>query len=246
MSTAQVKVGIVNYLNTLPLRYGLQQMAEAGQITLQQDYPSKIAKALMDGDIDLGLVPVAALLHLPNPHIRGEYCISANGPVASVGLYSQAPLNEIKKIYLDYQSKSSVRLVQILCNKHWQISPEFIQAPDNFIDLINADTAAVIIGDRALQHKHKFQFEFDLAEAWKQHTGLPFVFAVWVSTKEIADEFVIQFDEANGVGFNFIDEIVANADYEHYDLKKYFTENIEYKLSDDKRKAIELFLSPFS
>jgi chorismate dehydratase len=242
MSTAQVKVGIVNYLNTLPLRYGLQQMADAGHITLHQDYPSKIAKALMDGEIDLGLVPVAALLSLPNPHIIGEYCISADGPVASVGLYSQVPLNEIKKIYLDYQSKSSVRLVQILCNQHWKIEPEFIQAPDNFIDLIDAETAAVIIGDRALQHKHKFKFEYDLSEAWKQHTGLPFVFAVWVSTKEIPDEFVMQFDEANGAGFNFIDSIVSDVNYSHYDLHKYFTENIQYKLSADKRKAIELFL----
>jgi chorismate dehydratase len=242
MSTARVKVGIVNYLNTLPLRYGLQQMADAGHITLQQDYPSKIAKALMDGDIDLGLVPVAALLTLPNPYIIGEYCISADGPVASVGLYSQVPLNEIKKIYLDYQSKSSVRLVQILCNKYWKIEPEFIQAPDNFIDLIDAETAAVIIGDRALQHKHKFEFEYDLSDAWKHHTGLPFVFAVWVSTKEISDEFVMQFDDANGLGLNFIDEIVSHANYSHYDLQKYFTENIQYKLSADKRKAIELFL----
>jgi chorismate dehydratase len=244
MSTAQVKVGIVNYLNTLPLRFGLQKMANNGRISLQQDYPSNIAKALINGSIDIGLVPVAALLNLPDAHIIGNYCISADGPVASVGLYSQVPLDEIRQVYLDYQSKSSVRLVQILCKQLWHITPEFVQAPEYFIDLVQGHSAAVIIGDRALQHKHKFKYEFDLADAWKKLTGLPFVFAVWVSVKDIQQDFVEMFDAANAEGFDYLQQIVSTANYAHYDLHKYFTQNIKYLLDDDRRNAIELFLQP--
>jgi chorismate dehydratase len=242
MSTKPVQVGIVNYLNTLPLRHGLEVLAQMGSITLYQDYPSKIAAALQTNEIELGLVPVAAMLTMPNAHIVGTHCISADGVVASVALFSQVPLAEIKTVYLDYQSKTSVRLVKILCRDYWHIDVQFVDAPQNFIDQVQGTTAAVIIGDRALQHKLQFTYEYDLADAWKQHTGLPFVFAVWLSTTAMSADFIAAFDAAQQQGIACIDEVVAANPYSHYSLEKYLKHNIQFTLSAEKFESINLFL----
>jgi chorismate dehydratase len=242
MSSTPVRVGIVNYLNTLPLRHGLNTLVERGVITLVQDYPSKIAEALVRNEITIGLVPVAAMLRLPNAQVIGHHCISADGVVASVALFSTVPMQDIKTIYLDYQSKTSVRLLQILCKEFWKIEVQYLDAPNNFIDLIDGDTAAVIIGDRALQHKSRFAFEYDLADAWKQHTGLPFVFAVWLSTAPLAEDFIAQFDGAQQDGISAADHIIANTAYTYYDLTTYLKQNIQYNLTEQKIKSMELFL----
>ncbi|MFM2386113.1 MAG: hypothetical protein RL660_870 [Bacteroidota bacterium] len=243
MSEGKIRVGMVNYLNTLPLRYGLERMAQSGAISLLQDYPARIADALLHKQIDLGLVPVAAMLKLPDAKIIGQHCISADGAVASVALFSQVPLQDIRSIMLDYQSRTSVRLVQILCKHHWQINPNFVQASNDFIDHVQNDTAAVIIGDRALQHKHKFAYEYDLSAAWKELTSLPFVFAVWLSPQDISPAFCDAFDAANGEGLAHLSDIVAANPYPYYDLHQYLSKNIQYTLTAEKRISIEQFLA---
>src|SRR5450432_4889628 len=106
----KIRVGIVNYLNTKPLLYGLQKPSISEQIELIRDYPAKLVDLLINNEIDLGLIPVAAIPQLPASHIVGNYCIGTEGEIASVALFSEVPMNEIKKVWLDYQSRSSVAL----------------------------------------------------------------------------------------------------------------------------------------
>jgi chorismate dehydratase len=94
-------------------------------------------------------------------------------------------MEEIKTVYLDYQSKTSIKLAQILLKNYWKREVLLLEAPDNFIDLIDGATAAVIIGDRALEKYESFPYKYDLAEAWVSYTGKPFVFAKWVSNKTL-------------------------------------------------------------
>ena len=107
----KIKVGIVNYLNTKPLLYGLQRPPVNEKIELIAAYPSRLADMLINKEIDVGLIPVAAIPELSSYHIVGEYCIGAEGEIASVCLFSEVPMSEIKKVYLDYQSRSSVALL---------------------------------------------------------------------------------------------------------------------------------------
>jgi chorismate dehydratase len=245
MDNKCIRVGIVNYLNTRPLIFGLQQLHDDGKIELSQQYPSLVAQELIAGKIDIGLVPVAIIPEIKNAKIIGNTCIAANGKVASVGLYSKVPMQEIKKVYLDFQSRTSIQLVQILFKKYWQQDVEFLPAPTNYLELINGTTAGVIIGDRALQYKSNYGYEYDLAEAWKAFTGLPFVFAAWVSNKNLSAEFIAEFDKANRAGFEFLDKIIAEINFPFYDLKKYFTVNIKYEFSEENRKGLEMFLNSF-
>src|SRR5687767_5973358 len=101
---SKIRVGIVNYLNTKPLLYGLKLPPVNDLIDLVGDYPSRLVDKLVNKEIDLGLIPVAAIPGLPKHHIIGNYCIGTEGEIASVALFSEVPMNEIKKVYLDYQS----------------------------------------------------------------------------------------------------------------------------------------------
>ena len=175
---------IVNYLNTKPFLYGLEKSGLTKVIDLQKDIPSVCAEKLINGVVDIGLVPAAALPKLDNYQILTDYCIGAVGKVDSVKLFSNVPLNEIKNILLDYQSQTSVNLVQILCSEFWKINPLFINTTIGFENSIKDNDAAVIIGDRTFIIQNTYPFEYDLAQEWQKFTGLPFVFAVWASKKK--------------------------------------------------------------
>ena len=240
----KIRVGIVNYLNTKPLIYGLQKPPVSEIIELTGDYPAKVARMLLNEEIDVGLIPVAVIPELPSYHIVGNYCIGTEGEIASVALFSEVPMNEIKKVYLDYQSRTSVALLKFLMKEYWGISPEIIYAEnEDYRQEIKGTTAGLVIGDRALEQRKISTFIYDLGSEWRKITGLPFVFAAWVSTKELPAEFVRLFDQANAMGLDHIDEIVDKNPFGLYDLRKYYTLHLSYNLDDKKRKSLSKFLS---
>ncbi|MBL0358733.1 MAG: menaquinone biosynthesis protein [Chitinophagaceae bacterium] len=241
--TRKIKVGAVSYLNTKPLIYGFEKGMMQDELDLLIDYPSKIAQSLLDNTIDIGLVPVAIIPEMEQHYIIGDYCIAADGEVASVCLFSQVPLQEITKVLLDYESRTSVMLVQYLIKEYWKIHPVFQNTGTDFINEIKGSTAAVVIGDRALLQRKVFPYVYDLAAAWKAHTGLPFVFAAWVSNKPMPEQFIADFNKANEYGFEHLDEVLKANPFDAFDLEQYYTHFIQYRLDDSKRKGLQLFLN---
>lgn len=212
------------------------------QVELIEEYPSKIAGMLVDGTIDVGLVPVAIIPKLQEWNILPGYCIGAEGDVASVCLFSEQPIEEINRILLDYQSRSSVNLCKILLKHYWQKEVVLEDAGLDFREQIKGTTAGVVIGDRALEQRKISPYIYDLAGTWKAMTDLPFLFAAWIANKKLPDDFITLFNEANAVGLNNLDAVIAENPYSTYSLKTYYTENISYQLTEDKKKGLELFL----
>lgn len=238
------RIGAVSYLNTRPLLYGIEQSGLMPQIELIKAYPAMIAQDLMDGKIDMGLVPVAVIPLLKEAHLVSKYCIGAESAVASVCIFSDVPMEQIENVYLDYQSRTSVKLAKILLQQFWKKDVNFIKADEGYIHQINGTSAGVIIGDRALLARSNFKYVYDLAEAWIEHTGLPFVFATWIANKPIPADFIKAFDSANAYGLNHIDDVIAliNDASSGYDLHTYFTKNISYDFNEQKKKGLALFL----
>jgi chorismate dehydratase len=237
-----IKVGAVSYLNTSPLIYGFEQGLMKDEISLIIDHPANIAAALLTKQIDIGLVPVAVLPLLPQAKIISNYGIAADGAVSSVCLFSEVPLHEITHILLDYESRTSVMLVKYLCKNYWHIQPVFLTASQQFRQQITGTTAGVVIGDRAFQQKKISTYCFDLAEAWKLHTGLPFVFAAWVSNVPLSSTFINRFNEATSMGLNHLSDIESAHTNLDFNLHEYYTKYINYYLDDHKIKGMELFL----
>ncbi len=212
------------------------------EMDLVLEYPSLIDKHLQEDTTDVGLVPVAAIPSIPNARIISDYGIGADGKVASVCIFSKVPMEQIEQVYLDYQSRTSVRLAQVLLKHYWKKEVVFLQAPENYIDLVSGTTAAVIIGDRALEQLEHFEYIYDLAENWKTFTGLPFIFAAWVANKELPESFIQKFNEANALGLDHLDEVIAANPYPVYDLDVYYRENILYYLDEAKKQGLARFL----
>lgn len=239
----KIKIGAVSYLNTKPMLFGMQNESFLQEHELVFDFPSRIAVALKEGSIDIGLVPVALLPELPQYSIVSDYCIASEYEVASVCLFSEAPVQELTTIYLDYQSRSSVALLKILMKEFWGINPQLIDAKDeSFRTKIIGTTGALVIGDRAFEQRRLSTYIYDLASEWRVLTGLPFVFAVWVSLKPMSKEWISMFNAANAAGMNQLDAIAEQQKFPAFDLKKYYHNHISYLLNDERRKGMNRFL----
>lgn len=242
------KISCVKYTNSLPFIYGLEKSSISQNIILELDTPAECYRKLLNKEVDIGLVPVVAIQSLKEKHFISSYGIGASGKVKSVILATATALNEIKTIYLDYQSRTSVQLVRLLAKEHWKINPEFLQAKRGFVDKkIPKGTAYVVIGDRSFSFYKTDYLIYDLAEEWKRFTGKDFVFATWIANREIDKDFILEFDKALKAGLGMrkkiIQDLVLNVNGLDMDLEEYYFKNINYNFGSEAREGMELFLN---
>ncbi len=240
-----IRISVVKYLNSLPYIYGIEHITPALPANLSYDTPAGCFQKLGEKCCDLGLVPVVALGEYPDFRIFADYGLWTPGFVKSVILVSKSPLHKIREIQLDYQSKTSVELVKILCRDYWKISPLFLPGLPGFEnEPLNESTAKLIIGDRAFAFYKQGYLITDLGEAWKKHTGHGFVYAAWVSNTDLPAEFKEQFQKALDLGLENVNRIaeIYPSILGKEELKSYLTENIRYKLDVSARKGLNLFL----
>jgi len=231
---SKYRISAISYTNTKPFVYGIQHSGLAEKIDLVFDIPAVCAQKLIEDKADIGIVPVAALLYINDYHIISDYCIGATGPVNSVFIFSDKPIEEIKSLQLDSQSRTSNNLAKVLLKNYWKNTPDFVDS--------NAD-AFVEIGDRTFGKKDKFRFVYDLAEEWIKFTGLPFAFAVWASNKPISEEFVREFNVALKYGVEHRREVINTIPKRSdFDFEDYLMHRIDYDLDQAKREAVGKYL----
>lgn len=242
---SKYKIASVSYLNSKPFLYGLKNYQFKSAIEYSVDTPANIAMQLLNGQVDLALVPVAVLTQMPEYYLLNGFCIGANGPVQSVSLFSEFPIEKCKKVLLDYQSRTSVMLTKILFQKHWKLFPQYLTTEDGYEQNIKGETAGLVIGDRALALKNKYPFVYDLSSEWKKLTNLPFVFAAWVSANKIPVEIENELTNAFQFGLNNLPKVILEeqSNYPEIDVIDYLSNGIDYILSDEKIKSMKLFLS---
>ena len=231
----KIRVSSVSYTNTKPFVYGLQHSEIINLIDLTLDTPSDCAKKLIDNQVDIGLVPVAALLDIPGYEIISDYCLGAVTAINSVFIFSKKPAVQIQSIRLDVQSRTSNDLTKVLSKYYWHIQPEFVNTD-------NAD-AFVEIGDRTFGKKDKFPYVYDLAEEWINFTGLPFVFAVWAANKNVPQSFVDKFNSALKFGLDHREDILKQLPQrDDFDLEDYLMNHVDFNLDRKKKEALDKFL----
>lgn len=234
----------VSYLNTKPFLYGIFNTQLEKEVEIQLEIPSVCAEKLKNGSVDFGLVPVAIIPELETPHIISDFCIGTEGAVKTVAIVSDVELSQITDLYLDFHSRTSVQLAQILLREFWQHQPRIHQAKEGFINQISGTQAAVVIGDRCIGLEQKHAFYYDLGEAWLAFTGLPFVFACWVSNKPLPIDFIDRFNLAMQTGLDHIPQLIQllPTPSTDFDLSMYFNQHISYPFDRPKKKALARFL----
>lgn len=241
------RVSAISFYNTLPFIYGFRKNEIKEYIELSLDPPAICADRLIAGSVDIGLVPIASISEIKNANIFSNYCISANGAARTVILASQVPVEEIKEIILDYQSRTSVQLIQVLVREFWRFNISFRMGSAGFEETeIKNNTAAIVIGDKAFIVEKKYKYSYDLAAVWKKFTGLPFVFASWVANCKLESEFIDKFEEAMQYGVSHITEAASTAKLNGLnsilDIEHYLRTNMNYILDEQKKEAMKLFL----
>ena len=220
--------------------------------------PSRSAELLTQDRVDVALVPVICAQTIGDVWLIPDVCVGAREEVRSVCLVTKGiDLCDVKSVALDVSSKTSAVLTKIIFREFLGHEPYWIEAEPNVDKMLSQADAALIIGDPALglssppyeggvaafRGRGGSLFRvFDLAELWHQHTGLGFVFAMWMTRRESCE---IDFASARDEGLAHIEEIAANYSAETKlsvdELKSYLTENISYAIDDTMRKGMELY-----
>lgn len=242
-----LRIGAVSYLNTKPLIYGLKQrLGTAGKLSL--NLPSRLATQLVDGDLDVALIPSVEYLRRQNEFkIVSDAVIACRGPVWSVRLVSRVPVKRIRTLALDEGSRTSVALVKILLHELHGLSPQTVamsmeQTPES----VDAD-AVLIIGDRAMHPERGIYTEiWDLGDRWCRWSELPFVFAMWVARRDVeTDALAKLLQQSRDEGLDSIDKIAAAHAATHglttEDLHRYLAENLHYQLGPRELAGLEKF-----
>jgi chorismate dehydratase len=182
MMASPVRVGAVRYLNAKPLYYKLSEYAPG--VALSMEVPSRLAEQLAAGELDVALIPSVEYLRGASRgyEILPGFAIAARGPVRSVKLFSRVPFDRIERLALDAGSRTSQALAQVWLDAKHGVHPSAIEElPLGVSALESTADAVLVIGDRAMKVPDEpFHEVVDLAEAWRDMTGLPFVFALWV------------------------------------------------------------------
>lgn len=236
------RITAVSYLNTLPFVYGINRQL-AGKVQLSLDVPSACARRILQREVDFGLAPVGIYPMIADDYTLLPYCIGAVGAVSTVILFSQVPLHEIREIHLDADSRTSVLLIRILAQHYWNISPQWKDLA--VIENVKHAESLLAIGDKAFSLKNEFTYQYDLGLEWKNFTGFPFVFAVWVAGKGIPADVKETVAGALEYGITHIQPAIDQCKDERYrgiDLSHYLNRDIHFRMDASFESGMRSYL----
>src|SRR5881628_1405127 len=235
-SLAPFRVGSVPYLNAVPLTRGIED-----QIIFVP--PSELAQKLQKNELDAALVSVTEVLFNDRYDILDGIAVASLGEVKSVFLAHRQPIEQVKEVFCDTASLTSVHLLRVLLAERgfW---PEF--KPLASYDFVSLPDYAMLIGDPALNflrapRQHEI---WDLGAAWYEITGLPFVYAVWALRRGIENSRLRrQLREAKSFGLDTLDSIISTRTEYDYDFRKdYLGWHIHYHLGADEKRGLTKFI----
>ncbi|MFI7604755.1 menaquinone biosynthetic enzyme MqnA/MqnD family protein [Micromonospora sp. NPDC049366] len=190
---ARPRVGHIQFLNCLPIYWGLMRSGALIDVDLHKDTPDRLSAALVAGDLDIGpITQVEYLRHADELLLLPDLAVGSDGPVLSVNIVSTRPLAELDRarVALGSTSRTGVLLAQMLLADRYGVRPDYFRCPPDLTQMLLEADAAVVIGDVALRAMYEAPGRglevADLGQAWRDWTGLPMVFAVWAVRRDFA------------------------------------------------------------
>ena len=238
------RISASSYLNTAPLVWSFLYGEQHGQVEIILDNaPARSAELLAEDRVDAALVPVFAYQTIDRVKLIPDVCVGARERVQSVCLVTRdRELERVRSVALDRSSRTSVALTKMIFREFFDDEPDWkIAEPDIEVMLTDAD-CALLIGDPALQLGGRSYKVFDLAELWRQFTGLGFVFAMWMTSRERSP---LDFAAVRDEGLEHVEEIMNNylphVSLSRDEMRTYLTENISYSVDESMQKGMELY-----
>ena len=184
-SSARPRVGHIQFLNCLPIYWGLVRSGALLDVELTKDTPDRLNDLLVAGELDVGPISLVEYLrHADELVLLPDIAVGSDGPVLSVNLVAQSPLGELdgRRVALGSTSRTSVLLARMWLAAVHGVRPDYFVCPPDLTAMLLEADAAVLIGDAALRATYEAPRRgldvYDLGAVWREWTGLPMVFAV--------------------------------------------------------------------
>jgi chorismate dehydratase len=261
---AKSKISVVQYLNSVPLAWGLIENGARDQYETILSTPAECAEQLASGSVDAGLIPSIEYQRMKGGNIVPGAAIASRHRVKSVLLVSEVPLWRVRTVAHDKGSRTSVALAQIIFNEFYKRRPSFRPAEPDLANMLSTSDAALIIGDVALKFMETNEIPgiegqrplvrhgaeplqvFDLMERWQFLTGLPFVFAFWAVREGLKDQGIVEaLNKSRDLGVANIPAIAerysTQLGMKKEFLQQYLERNVYYYLDRSCVEGLELF-----
>jgi chorismate dehydratase len=243
-------VGSVSFLNAKPLIEGLDADP---RVRLHLEVPSRLLDRLADRRCDVALLPVIDYQRLAGLRLIPAGGIGCDGPTLTVRIFSRSPLDRIDTLLCDTDSHTSVALARVILAERYGRRPAFVDLSADVAGAAGrapapaADLPRLLIGDKVITDEPAdCPHQLDLGQAWKELTGLPFVFATWMARAD-ADlgDLPALLAAARVRGLAAVEWIVAEHAPRHgWPLpiaRQYLTEYLQFEVGEPQLEAIRLF-----
>lgn len=259
VSQRRPRVGHIQFLNCLPIYWGLVSSGAILDLDLVKDTPDALSNALVAGDLDIGPISLVEYLrHADELVVLPELAVGSDGPVMSCVIASQLAFEDLDgaPVALGSTSRTTVQLAKLLLRERFGVEPRYFTMPPDLSLMMQEAEAGVLIGDPALRatlyDAPRLGLRLlDTGQAWKDWTGLPMVFAVWAARKDFlahSPELVHEVHEAflrsRDISLEHVDKVARQvARWEAFDsatLEKYFT-TLDFSLGERQMAGIRAF-----
>jgi chorismate dehydratase len=244
------RVAASSYLNSVPLIWSFMHGTRQREIELMTDTaPARCAAMLARAQVEAALVPVIEYQRIPGLMVVPGVCVGSQRSVRSVVLVMREELSElrsVRRVALDNSSRTSAALVRIIFREFLGFEPEWAEREPDVASMLRENDAALIIGDPGMTFSRERVVVYDLAELWREHTGLGFVFAMWMMHEDKVERVRrIDFAGARDEALAHVEEIASAYSYQvglpSDKIKSYLLENISYELDEELRAGLDLF-----
>ena len=242
------RVAASSYLNTAPLIWSFIHGGRQSQVHLLTDTaPARCGQMLARGEVEAALVPVIEYQRIPEIAVVPGVCVGSRSAVRSVVIATRgAELKDVRSCALDTSSRTSAALIQIIFREFLGFEPEWKPSTPDLDAMLDTSDAALIIGDPAMIFPRENLRVYDMASLWREHTGLGFVFAMWMARIDAAERIrAVDFAGARDEGLAHVEEIInlyeGALGLPRAELRAYLLENISFGLDDEMRAGLDLF-----
>ena len=250
MTNDKPHIAASSYLNAAPLCYSFVYGEQKDHcVFLSDESPARCAELLAEGRADAALIPVIEYQRMTGIRIAPGACVASRKSVRSVLLASREPIERVQSVALDTTSRTSAALIQIILGRFYGLGVSYKPSPPKLEDMLESNDAALIIGDPAMLIDRSGLHVYDLAEEWRKHTALPFVFAFWAIRADSAFwqrahgriDFLAARVEGTAHAEDLADIYVERLGLPREELLSYLTENISYELDEESLRGVSLY-----
>ena len=236
-----------SYLNSAPLIWSFRYGSHRGDVDFIEAVPARCAQLLAESAVEGALIPVIEYQRIAGGLLVPNVCVGSRREVLSVVLVSKNKrLEEIRTVALDESSRTSATLVKIIFREFLQHEPEWTTTAPHLDQMLEKNDAALIIGDPGMTFRRQGLNVWDMASLWREHTGLGFVFAMWMVREDSAEHARRKdFAGARDEGVAHLEKIVRS--YQDKipmsvaELRNYLTEKIVFDVDESMEKGLRLY-----